>query len=97
MNNSIVHKKVMALTEKMFLATLPRALGSESYTWDGRQAVLAADGRTFTITFEAQDNFALGGFSVPRADVTLELNGYNNAEAEEAVARFERYFHRGGG
>ncbi len=89
--------KTMALTEKMFLATLPRALNSEAYSWDGRQAVLAAGGRTFAITFEAQDNFALGGFSVPRADVTLELDGYSDEEAEEAVARFERYFHRGGG
>jgi len=90
-------KKEMALTSKMFLDTLPRALGSDAYVWDGRQAVLNQDGRTFTVGFEEQASFALGGFSIPRAHVTLELNGYSDEDAQDAVARFERYFHRGGG
>lgn len=90
-------KKEMALTEKMFLETLPRALGSDAYTWDGAQAVLNRDGGVFTITFEQQSGFALGGFSIPRAKVTLELTGFCATDAEALVARFERYFHRGGG
>ena len=89
--------KEMALTEKMFLDTLGRALDSDAYIWDGKQAVLAQDGRSFTITFEEQANFALGGFRIPRAKVTLDLSGYEDDEAQIAVARFERYFHRGGG
>jgi|GEM_PF-1505072 len=89
--------KEMALTQKMFLDTLGRALGSDAYTWDGTCAVLSTGTRTFTITFEPQANFALGGFSIPRAKVSLELDGYSSQDAEAAVARFERYFHRGGG
>lgn len=89
--------KEMALTQKMFLDTLPRALDSDAYTWDGNQAVLEQDGKRFAITFEEQANFALGGFRIPRAKVTLELSGYADSDAEAAVARFERYFHRGGG
>lgn len=89
--------KEMALTEKMFLDTLPRALDSDAYTWDGKQAVLAQNGRRFAITFVPQSNFALGGFRIPRAHVRLELSGYAEHEAQAAVARFERYFHRGGG
>jgi len=89
--------KDMALTGKMFLDTLPRALDSTAYSWDGRQAVLEQDGHRFTITFEERANVALGGFRIPRAYVTLELSGYDDEEAQAAVARFERYFHRGGG
>jgi len=89
--------KEMALTEKMFLDTLSRALNSDAYTWDGSQAVLEQDGKCFSITFEEQANFALGGFRIPRAKVTLDLSGYEDDEAQIAVARFERYFHRGGG
>ena len=89
--------KEMALTQKMFLDTLPRALDSDAYSWDGKSAVLSQDGRTFTITFEEQKNFALGGFSIPRAHISLQLTGYSDAEGEAAVQRFERYFHRGGG
>lgn len=89
--------KEMALTEKMFLDTLPRALDSEAYSWDGRQARLSVEGRTFAITFEQQPHFALGNIKVPRARVSLELDGYSPEAAEAAVARFDRYFHRGGG
>ncbi|HEY9080914.1 hypothetical protein [Magnetovibrio sp.] len=89
--------KDMALTQKMFLDTLPRALDNDAFTWDGKCAVLDQDGRRFTITFEEQANFALGGFRIPRAHVTLELSGYDDDAAEAAVTRFERYFHRGGG
>jgi len=87
----------MALTEKMFLETLPRALDSTAFTWDGQQAVLQQDGQCFSILFCKQVDFALGGFSIPRAKVTLELSGYEDEQAEAAIARFERYFHRGGG
>ena len=90
--------KEMALTQKMFLDTLPRALDSDAYTWDGEKAVLQQqDGRCFTIIFSEQPGFALGGFSIPRARVVLEFRGYDDEEAEAAIQRFDRYFHRGGG
>lgn len=91
----------MALTRKMFLDTLPRALDSDAYTLDGTldgERVTLTDGaRTLTITFAEQATFKLGGFAIPRADVTLEFSGYGDTEAEAALKRFERYFHRGGG
>lgn len=87
----------MALTRKMFLDTLPRALGSDAYTVDGDEVTLRDGVRTLRLTFVAQDTFKLGGFSIPRAYVTLEFSGYAPGDAEEALKRFERYFHRGGG
>ncbi|MBF0248240.1 MAG: hypothetical protein HQL36_09250 [Alphaproteobacteria bacterium] len=89
--------KTMALTEKAFLETLPRALDSDAYTWDGERAVLARDGRVLSVTFRPQPVACLGGFRIPRADETLDFAGYSEADAEAALARFERYFHRGGG
>lgn len=89
--------KTMALTRKMFLDTLPRALDSDAYTLDGDTVTLGRGARTLTITFVEQATFTLGGFSIPRADVTLAFSGYGDADAKAAVKRFERYFHRGGG
>lgn len=89
--------KDMALTRKMFLDTLPRALGSDAYTVDGDIVTLTDGPRTLTVTFAAQDTFKLGGFSIPRAHVTLAFAGYTPEAVEDAVKRFERYFHRGGG
>ena len=87
----------MALTRKMFLKTLPRALDSEDYVIDGDSVTLSDSTRTFTITFVELPDHKIGNITVPRADVTLELTGYSDEEAEAAIARFERYFHRGGG
>ena len=89
--------KEMALTRKMFLDTLPRALGSTAYTVDGDTVMLGGGARTLEITFAEQATFKLGGFSIPRADVTLTLTGYSDLDAETAIKRFERYYHRGGG
>ncbi|PCI39492.1 MAG: hypothetical protein COB46_08795 [Rhodospirillaceae bacterium] len=87
----------MALTRKMFLNTLPRALDTADYTVDGEVVTLTNGGQIFEITFSEKANFKLGGFSIPRADVTLKLTGYSDDDADVAVKRFERYFHRGGG
>lgn len=89
--------KTMALTRKMFFDTLPRALGSDAYTVDGDVVSLSDGARTLSITFAEQATFKLGGFAIPRADITLQFNGYDEADAEAALKRFERYFHRGGG
>ena len=97
MNNPIIHKKEMALTRKMFLDTLPRALDTDAYSIDGDVVTLKDGPRTFQITFVEKANFQLGGFAIPRADVTLQLDGYSDEEADIAVKRFQRYFHRGGG
>lgn len=89
--------KDMALTRKMFFDTLPRALDSDAYTVNGDVVTLSDGARIFTIVFAEKATFKLGGFAIPRADVTLEFSGYDAQEAEAALKRFERYFHRGGG
>lgn len=87
----------MALTRKMFFDTLPRALNSDAYQVNGDVVTLVEGAAMFTLTFKEQATFTLGGFSIPRADITLTLEGYAPDAAEAAVKRFERYFHRGGG
>lgn len=89
--------KDMALTRKAFFNTLPRALDSSGYRVDGDTVTLEGEGRKLVISFSEKPTMKLGGFAVPRADVTLEFSGYDAAEAETALKRFERYFHRGGG
>lgn len=89
--------KDMALTRKAFFDTLPRALDSADYRVDGDTVTLEGDGRKLVITFAEKPTMKLGGFAVPRADVSLEFTGYGEAETEAALTRFQRYFHRGGG
>ena len=90
-------KKEMALTRKMFLKTLPRALDTDAYTVNGDVVRLENGPCIFEITFVEKAIFKLVGFTIPRADVTLKLTGYSDEDATVAVERFERYFHRGGG
>ena len=87
----------MALTRKMFFETLPRALDNDAYTVNGDVVSLQDGAHSLTIVFAEQATFKLGGFTIPRADITLEFTGYTSDEAETALARFQRYFHRGGG
>jgi hypothetical protein len=87
----------MALTRKMFFETLPRALDSDAYSVEGDRVRLVEGGKTLTITFAEQPTFKLGGFAVPRAEVTLCFEGFDDQETEAALKRFDRYFHRGGG
>lgn len=89
--------KDMALTRKMFLDTLPRALGSDDYALEGDEVMLHAGGGVVHIAFRETPSLALGGFRVPRAQVTLEFSGFGDDEAKDRLKRFERYFHRGGG
>jgi len=93
----VIIKKEMALTRKMFLKSLPRALDCEDFEVSGDVFIREDNGRKFKITFVEQALVKLGGFSIPRADVTLELTGYKDQEAYVAIERFQRYFHRGGG
>lgn len=89
--------KDMALTRKAFFETLPRALGSDAYRVDGDRVTLADGSRTLSVTFVEKPTMRLGGFAIPRADVTIAFEGYGDDQARAALERFERYFHRGGG
>lgn len=90
-------KKEMASTKADFLRILPRALDSEDFSVVGDVITFFNDGRTLTITHRDLEPRKLGGFTIPRADVRLELEGFSDDEAIATMDRFDRYFRRGGG
>jgi len=97
MNDLNVVQKEMALTRKMFFETLPHALGGDDFNVDGDEVTISNSSQSLVILFQEKANFKLGGFSIPRADVTLTFTGFDAEQREEVLLRFNRYFHRGGG
>lgn len=87
----------MAYNRADFLRILPRALDSHDYVVDGETMTLQGGSKLFRITHRDLDDRILGGFRIPRAHVTLTFEGYSPDEAEQALKRFDRYYHRGGG
>ncbi|MCK5444717.1 MAG: hypothetical protein KAI73_03785 [Rhodospirillaceae bacterium] len=94
--NRVIDKE-MGINKADFLRIIPRALDSHDYQVAGDVVTFVQEGRTFRITHVELSPRKLGGFSIPRADVRLELEGFSDDEATAAVDRFDRYFHRGGG
>ncbi|MDH3581060.1 MAG: hypothetical protein OEM91_10610 [Hyphomicrobiales bacterium] len=91
-------EKVMALTLADFhrsLVTLAPGLALR----DGQTEIeIDIGGAGVSITFEEQQETMLGGLlALPRARVTLELDGLDNAQRAAFLARFDRAFQRGGG
>lgn len=90
-------EKEMAYNRADFLRILPRALDSDTYVVDGQVITLTDADKVFRITHKDLEDRVLGGIRIPRAQVTLTFEGYAPDEAEQALKRFERYYHRGGG
>ena len=94
--------KDMALTPEVFLRDVPRALEGLDYRANG-----GANGATvevgdaaqgIVITVEPQEPRRLSGlWSMPRSKVTIAFHGYDAAEANTFIARFDKAFQRGGG
>ncbi len=90
-------EKEMAYNRADFLRVLPRALDSEAFTVSGETITFVDGPRCLTITHRDLADRTIGKIVIPRAYVRLEFEGFSDDEAEVALARFKRYFHRGGG
>lgn len=91
-------EKVMALTLADFhrsLATLAPGIALR----DGQTGIeIDVGGTSVSITFEEQQDATLGGLlALPRARVTLTLDGLDEAARTAFLIRFDRAFQRGGG
>lgn len=91
-------EKVMALTLDDFHRSL-KALAPRLALRDDQTGVeIDTGGHRVSITFEQQEGTTLGGLlALPRARVTLALDGLDEQERAQFLARFDRAFQRGGG
>ena len=97
MSDVITFDKEMAITRKMFLETLARALGERRYRVDDARVLVEDDARQMELALLSEGVRRLGSFALPAAHVRLTLTGYSPDQADDALAWFDRWFQRAGG
>ena len=97
MPDVITFDKEMAITRKVFLETLERALGERRYRVDDARVLVEDDARQMELALLSEGVRRLGSFALPAAHVRLTLTGYSPDQADDALAWFDRWFQRAGG
>ena len=97
MSGAFTVDKQMAVTRKVFLDTLARALEGRAHRVDGTRVVVEDEARRLELALLDEGVRRLGSFTLPAAHVRLTLTGYSEEEANRAVAWFDRWFQRAGG
>jgi len=97
MSDPVVIEKEMALTHSDFFRILPSALGAESYDVQGQTVTLEDGERRLTIDIGEEGVRQIALMKIPRMTVRLAFAGYDADAREAALARFWRYFQKGGG
>jgi len=86
----------MSLSREEFFRLLPAAVGAHGLREDG--AAWGSEGiRSWTIRLRPLGDLRLGRVVLPRHQVEITLEGYDQEEAGAFLARFHRAFQRGGG
>jgi len=93
----VIIKKEMAVTHADFFRSLPNALAGETCTITDTHVILQSDAGTWSITLGPERERRIALLSVPATPVTLNFEGYSDANREDAMQRFDRAFQRGGG
>ncbi len=86
-----------ALSREDLLRLLPEAVGGTSFTDNGDGFRHSADGRGWRICLTPLPERALGLFRWRPLRLDFCFEGFQPAEIESFMARFELYFWRGGG
>lgn len=80
-----------------FRRLLPEALGGSVFTESGGSFLHAEEHRTWRIELEPMPALALGAIKLERHLVRWTFSGFEEAEIQVLLDRFERGFQRGGG
>lgn len=90
--------KEMAMTREEFLRMLPHAMAGQAYTLNGASGGTVADAeRVIEIVVQERSPRRIGSLTLPVTSIELTLCGYGEAEAAEALRRFDLAYQRGGG
>jgi hypothetical protein len=87
----------MTITQADFRRLLPAAVDHVPYAEEGAVFVHRDGARGWRIRMELLPQLRLGLVRLERHLVDFEFDGYSPDEIEDFMARFEMYFHRGGG
>lgn len=90
-------EKLMSLTLAEFHKSIA-VLAGRDLTAEGPDVRLAVEGGTAAIRFEPLPGATLGGLlQLPRARITIALDGLDDAQRTTFLKRFDLAFQRGGG
>lgn len=87
----------MGLTHVEFFRVITRALASQPHVIEGNRVRIEDGPRRLDITLSAEEERRIALVALPITRVRLSFTGYGPVEMAEAVARFDRWFQRGGG
>ncbi|MCS3902568.1 hypothetical protein J2T55_000572 [Methylohalomonas lacus] len=89
--------RTMAYTHAEFKRLLPHALQNRDYSDRGRQIEANDSGTRILIQLGDEYERRIASLSMPVCDVTLELQGFSDDQAQAFLDKFDRTYRRGGG
>ncbi len=87
----------LGLTHAEFHRLLPPAIAHRPYVVDGETVRIDDGNRGVTIELGPQRHRAIASLRIPYVEARFTFTGFAAAERAAFMARFERYFQRGGG
>lgn len=96
-NSITVFDKEMGINHRDFFRILPKALGTADYVRTGDRVRLESGGKCLDISLGAEGKRSIALMTLPVTMVNLQFTNYGEAELNDAMARFDLYFRRGGG
>ena len=87
----------LGLTHDDFFRFLPPAISPHRFTVEENTVRIADGDRTVTIELGPQQHRSIASLRLPYLEATFTFVGYTTNTRQAFMARFERYFQRGGG
>lgn len=92
-----VVEKEMGITHQEFFRLIGVALGTDEYEQASAGVTWTSGGRRGSVTLGPEGKRQIALLALPRTEVRIELEGYDDAEADTFLHLFDRAFQRGGG
>lgn len=96
-DDSTVFDKEMGINHRDFFRILPKALGTTDYERTGNKIRMESGNKRLEISLGPEGKRTIALMSLPVTMVNLKFTNYGKAELDDAMARFDLYFRRGGG
>jgi zona occludens toxin (predicted ATPase) len=87
----------LGLTHAEFYMFLRPAIAPRTFTVENDRVHIEDGERTLDIELGAQRYRSIGSLQLPYVEARFTFSGFSETERERFMARFERYFQRGGG
>ena len=90
-------RRELGLTHAEFFRFLPPAISPHRFTVEENTVRIADGDRTVTIELGPQRYRSIASLRLPYLEAGFTFSGFSAKERAAFMARFERYFQRGGG